>query len=66
LNLELKSVRKQLYNQKVKSSKIERQLADSKDKLLVANDHISDLQHANKSLPMKQLQFTSKLSQGAR
>jgi hypothetical protein len=45
---------------------MERQLADSKDKLLVANDHISDLQHANKSLPMKQLQFTSKLSQGAR
>ena len=32
----LKSVRKQLYNQKVKSSKMERQLVDSKDKLLVA------------------------------
>ena len=28
-------------------------MADSKDKLLVANDHISDLQHANKSLSNK-------------
>jgi septal ring factor EnvC (AmiA/AmiB activator) len=46
----LKSVRKQLYNQKVKSSKMVRQLAAEKDKLNVANDHISDLQHANKSL----------------
>jgi hypothetical protein len=32
---------------------MERQLADSKDKLLVATDHISDLQHANKSLSNK-------------
>jgi hypothetical protein len=46
----LKSVRKQLYNQKVKSSKMVWQLAAAKDKLTVANDHISDLQHANKSL----------------
>jgi hypothetical protein len=27
-----------------------RQLAAAKDKLTVANDHISDLQHANNSL----------------
>jgi hypothetical protein len=32
-------------------------LADSKDKLLVANDHISDLQHANKSLSNKTTAF---------
>jgi hypothetical protein len=36
---------------------MERQLADSKDKLHVANDHISDLQHANKSLSNKTAAF---------
>ena len=30
-----------------------RQLAAAKDKLTVANDHISDLQHANKSVSNK-------------
>jgi hypothetical protein len=36
---------------------MERQIADSKDKLLVANDYISDLQHANKSLSNKTAAF---------
>ena len=49
----LKSVRKRLENQKVKSSKMEKRLAESKDKLLVANDRITDLQQANKSLSNK-------------
>jgi myosin heavy subunit len=49
----LKSVRKRLENQKVNSSKMEKRLAESKDKLLVANDRITDLQQANKSLSNK-------------
>jgi hypothetical protein len=40
-------------------------LADSKDKLLVANDHISDLQHANKSLCNKTAVFKDAVDKSA-
>lgn len=44
----LKSIRNRLDYERRKGSQMVEQLADSKDKLHVANDHISDLQHANK------------------
>lgn len=46
----LKSIRNKLDYERRKGATMVEQLAAAKDKLLVANDHISDLQHANKSL----------------
>jgi hypothetical protein len=46
----LKSIRNKLDYERRKGAKMVEQLAAAKDKLLVANDRISDLQQANKSL----------------
>jgi chromosome segregation ATPase len=49
----LKSIRNKLDYKRRKGAKMVEQLAVAKDKLLVANDRISDLQQANKSLSNK-------------
>ena len=49
----LKSIRNKLDYERRKGAMMVEQLAAAKDKLLVANDHILDLQQANKSLSNK-------------
>ena len=46
----LKSIRNKLDYERRKGAMMVEQLAAAKDNLLVANDRISDLQQANKSL----------------
>ena len=50
---QLKSIRNKLDYKRRKGAMMVEQLAAAKDKLLVANDRISDLQQANKSLSNK-------------